>query len=76
VAFLMGMRATKPVGDLDRAANEMAAWLLENVGEGATHDELCDLHPDTWKEAAEVAIRAGRGEFDSRPFTMLPDLPR
>ena len=62
--------------DLGRAANAMAGWLLESVGLGAAHDALCDLHPDTWKEVAEVTIRAGRGEFDHRPFTMRPGLPR
>jgi hypothetical protein len=67
---------TASIGDLDRAANAMAGWLLENVSEGSTHEELCELHPDVWKEAAEVAIRAARGESDTRPFTMNPSLPR
>jgi hypothetical protein len=56
---------------IGRAANAMAGWFLENV-HGETHQELCELHPDAWKEAAEVAIRAARGEFDCRPFTTSP----
>jgi hypothetical protein len=63
------------VGDLDRAANALCAWLLEHL-DVATCETLGYLHPDTWKEIAEVAIRAGRGERDTRPFTMCPDLPR
>jgi hypothetical protein len=63
------------VGDLDRAANLMCGWLLEHV-DGDTHQDLCELHPDTWREAAEVAIRAARGEFDARPFVTNPGLPR
>lgn len=65
----------EPVGDLDRAANVMSAWLLEHV-EGETHQTLCELHPTTWREAAEVTIRAARGEQDARPFTTTPGLPR
>jgi hypothetical protein len=61
--------------DLERTANALAGWLLEHV-DGNTHQELCELHPDTWKEIAEVAIRASRGERDTRPFTMCPDLRR
>lgn len=62
--------------DLDAAANALCGWLLEAVGVGGAHDTLRELHPDTWKECAEVAIRAGRHERDPRPFTMCPDLPR
>ena len=64
------------VGDLDRAANALVGWLLENLSVETCEGELSTLHPDTWKEIAEVTIRAGRGEFDTRPFTMCPDLSR
>lgn len=60
--------------DLDRAANAMCGWLLENVHDMRAHEALCELHEDTWKEAAEVAVRAARHEFDCRPFTMRPEL--
>lgn len=60
--------------DLARAANAMCAWLLENVHDLRAHETLCELHGDTWKAAAEVAIRAGRHEFDCRPFTTCPEL--
>jgi hypothetical protein len=52
--------------DLGRAASAMCAWLLEHVDE-QTHQTLCELHPDVWKEAAEVAIRGGQGKCDTRP---------
>lgn len=65
--------------DIERAAEALCGWLLEQFAGDryqSTHDDLCELHPDTWAEVAEVAIRAGRGEVDCRPFTMLPGLPR
>lgn len=58
---------------LDRAATAMCAWLREHVSED-TCQELDELHPDTWRAAAEVAIRAGRWESDPRPFTTHPEL--
>ena len=61
-----------PVGDIDRAANVMAGWLLEHV-HGEVHQGLCELHPTVWREAAEVAVRAARGELDTRPFTTNPE---
>jgi hypothetical protein len=62
--------------DIPRAANAMCARILENVLDLDVHQHLCELHPSVWEEAAEVAIRAGRGEFDARPFTTRPDLRR
>jgi hypothetical protein len=64
------------VGDLVRAADAMIEWILEYVDDLTVHQYLCEIHPDDYKEAAEVAIRAARGEADPRPFTMRPDLPR
>lgn len=58
---------------LDRDAHALACWMREDVSE-----ECCalldDLHPDSWRAAAEVAIRAGRWERDPRPFTTVPEL--
>lgn len=54
--------------DIDRAAECMVAWLRENVNE-QTCELLDEIHPTTWREAAEIAIRAGRHEYDARPFT-------
>ena len=56
--------------DFGRAANAMASWLLEHVHDD-THQELCELHPDVWRDAAEVAVRAARGEFDTRPLRWI-----
>jgi hypothetical protein len=64
------------LGNLDKAANDMAAWLLEDIEDLGVHQYLCEFHSDYWKSAAEVAIRSARGEVDLRPFTTFPNLPR
>lgn len=57
--------------DINRAANNICAWMYENVSLGLC-EQLDELPPVLWREMAEVAIRAGRGEFDTRPFTTSP----
>lgn len=65
--------SSAPVGNLERASDAMAAWLLERF-DVATCERLCELHPDDWQAAAECAVRAARGESDARPFTTYPEL--